>query len=97
MGKQRHCCNSAVNDVTVTKQSKCNNLQGQEQGLANKAKDLTFKAKARDLTFKAKAKDLKIVLKISLRARPRTPITGYFKVCSKADISQLNLPHRTKN
>jgi len=95
MGKQRHCCNSAVNDVTVTKQSKCNNLQGQEQGLANKVKDLTFKAKARDLTFKAK--DLKIVLKISLRARPKTPITGYFKFCTKADISQLNLPHGTKN
>jgi len=60
MGKQRHCCNSAMNDLLVTKQSKCNDLQGQEQGLGNKAeaKDLTFKAKGKDLTFKAKAKDL---------------------------------------
>ena len=60
MGKQRHCCNSAINDLLVTKQSKCNDLQGQEQGLGNKAKakDLTFKAKGKDLTFKAKAKDL---------------------------------------
>ena len=58
MGKQRHCCNSAVNDLHITKQNKCNDLQGQVQGLGNKAKDLTFKAK--DLSFKAKAKDLKI-------------------------------------
>ena len=47
-----------------------------------KAKDLSFKAKAKDLTFKAKAKakdlspkaktkDMKIVLKDSLRTRPR--------------------------
>jgi len=75
MGKQRHCCNLAVNDLLVTiKQSKCNDLQSQEQGLGNKAKakDLTFEAK--DLSFKAKAKDLKIVLKDSLR--PRTHITG---------------------
>jgi len=49
-----------MNDLLVTKQSKCNDLQGQEQGLGNKAKakDLTFKAKGKDLTFKAKAKDL---------------------------------------
>ena len=60
----------------ITKHSKFNGLQGQEKGLGNKAKDLTFKAKARHLTFKAKAKDLKIVLKISIRARQRTPITG---------------------
>jgi len=46
-GKQRHCCNSAADDLFVTKQSKCNDLQGQEQGLGNKAK-------AKDLTFKAK-------------------------------------------
>ena len=48
-----------MNDLLVTKQSKCNDLQGQEQGLGNKAKakDLTFKAKGKDLTFKAKAKD----------------------------------------
>ena len=56
----------------ITKHSKFNGLQGQEQGLGNKAKDLTFKAKAKDLIFKAK--DSKIVLKDSLR--PRTPITG---------------------
>ena len=41
-----------------------------------KAEDLTFKvkAKAKDLSFKAKAKakDTKIVLKDSLRPRPRT-------------------------
>jgi len=38
-----------------------------------KARDLIFKARAKDLTFKAKAKakDLKIVLKDSLRTRPR--------------------------
>jgi len=47
----------------ITKHSKFNGLQGEEQGLGNKAKDLTFKAK-----------DSKIVLKDSLR--PRTPITG---------------------
>jgi len=47
MGRQRHCCNLAVNDLLVTiKQSKCNDLQGQQQGLGNKAK----------------AKDLKIVI-----------------------------------
>jgi len=74
MDKQRHCCNLAVNDLLVTKQSKCNDLQSQEQGLGNKAKDLTFEAKAKDLSFKAKAKDLTIVLKDSLR--PRTHITG---------------------
>ena len=43
-------------------------------------KDLTYKAKAKakDLSFKAKAKDTKIVLKNSLRTRPRprTNITG---------------------
>ena len=50
-----------MNDLLVTKQSKRNDLQGQEQGLRNKAKGLSFKAK-----------DLKIVLKDSLR--PRTPI-----------------------
>jgi len=53
-----------VNDLLVTKQSKCNDLQGQEQGLRNKAKGLSFK-------------DLKIVLKDSLR--PRTPIIESFK------------------
>jgi len=58
MSKQRHCCNSAVNDLHITKQNKCNDLQGQVQGLGNKAKDLTFNAK--DLSFKSKAKDLKI-------------------------------------
>ena len=38
-----------------------------------KAKDLTVKAKAKDLSSKAKAKakDMKIVLKDSLRTRPR--------------------------
>jgi len=38
---------------------------------------LTFNAKAKDLSFKAEDKDLKIVLKDSLRPRPRprTPIT----------------------
>jgi len=51
-----------VNDL-IREQSKCNDLQGQEQGLGNKAKDLTLMAK-----------DLKIILKGSLR--PRTPITG---------------------
>jgi len=68
-----------VDDLLAGKPSKCNDLQGQEQGLKNKAKDLTFKAKAKDLSFKvkAKAKDLKIVLKDSLRPRPRTPITGF--------------------
>jgi len=75
MGKQRHCCKSAVDDLLVRKQSKCNDLQGQDQGLGNKAKDLTFNAKAKDLSFKAEDKDLKIVLKDSLRPRPRTPIT----------------------
>ena len=39
-----------------------------------KAKDLTFKAKAKDLS--SKAKDMKIVLKDSLRTRPRTNITA---------------------
>jgi len=29
---------------TASKQSKCNDLQGQEQGLGNKANDMTFKA-----------------------------------------------------
>ena len=70
-GKQRHYCNLAVNDLLVTKPSKCNDLQGQQQGPGNKAKDLTFKAKAKNMSFKAK--DLKIVIKDSLR--PRTPIT----------------------
>ena len=73
MGKQRHCCNLAVNDLLVTTESKCNDLQRQAQGLWNKAKDLTLKAKAKDLSFKAK--DLKIVFQDSLRPRPRTPIT----------------------
>jgi len=47
-----------------------------------KAKDLRFKAKAKDLSSKAKTKakdkDTKIVLKDSLRTRPRprTNITG---------------------
>ena len=40
-----------------------------------KAKDLSFKFKAKDLTYKAKAKNMKIVLKDSLRPRPRTSIT----------------------
>ena len=42
-----------------------------------KAEDLSFKAKAKDLTFKAKY--LKIVVKDSLRPRPRTPVTGLGK------------------
>ena len=50
-----------------------------------KAKDLSFKAK--DLSFKAKAKDMKIVLKDSLRTRPRprTNITAakWFAVISQ--------------
>ena len=90
MGKQRHCCNSAMDDLLVTKQNKCNDLQGQVQGLGNKAKDLTFKAKnltfnAKDLSSKAKdltskAKDLAFKakdLKIVLKnsLRLRTPIT----------------------
>ena len=53
-----------MNDLLVIKQSKCNGLQGEEQGLVNKAKDFSFKSK-----------DWKIVLKDSLRSRPRTPIT----------------------
>ena len=41
---------------TASKQSKCNDLQGQEQGLGNKAKDLKIilKAKARTLITKFK-------------------------------------------
>jgi len=45
-----------VNELLVRKQSKCNDLLGREQGLENKAKDLTFKANA----FKAKAKDSRV-------------------------------------
>ena len=45
-----------------------------------KAKDLTFKAKAKDLSSKAKAKanDTKIVLKDSLRTRPRRRTNAAF-------------------
>jgi len=32
MDKQRDCCNSAVNDLLVTKKSKCNDLQGIDGG-----------------------------------------------------------------
>jgi len=46
-----------------------------------KAKALSFKAKAKakdlSLKAKAKAKDTKIVLKDSLRPRPRTNITAH--------------------
>jgi len=63
MGEQRHCCSWAVDDLIVGKQSRCNDLQAQVQGLGNK-----------DLT--CMAKDLKSVLKDSLR--PRTPITAFF-------------------
>jgi len=61
MGEYRHCCNSAVDGGLVGKQSKCNDLQGKEQELGKKAKDL------------------KIVLKDSLRPRPkpRIPITDH--------------------
>jgi len=39
MGQQRQCCNLAVDDeLLATKQNKCNDLQGQEQGLGNKAR-----------------------------------------------------------
>jgi len=52
-----------------------------------KAKDLSFQARARDLIFKAKAKakDLKIVLKDSLRTRPRPGnlITARHKVVNE--------------
>ena len=55
-----------MDDLLVGEQNECNDLQGQEQGLGNKAK-------AKDLGFKVKA--LKIVLKDSLGPRQRTPIT----------------------
>ena len=66
-----------------------------------KAKDLSFKAKAKakDLTFKAKAKakDTKIVLKDSLRTRPRprTNITEYVSDhrMSSSLVSSRSLSH----
>ena len=62
-----------------------------------KAKDLTFKAKAKakDLSpkAKAKAKDMKIVLKDSLRTRPRprTNITAQ-KPLKLAEVPQTTGP-----
>jgi len=61
-----------------------------------KAKDLSFMAKDKDLTFKAKAKDLKIVLKDSLRPRPRTPFSAEPNPNPYSDSANRTIPNRTK-
>jgi len=60
-----------------------------------KVKDLSFKAKDKDLTFKAK--DLKIVLKDSLRPRPRTPFSAEPNPNPYSDSANRTIPNRTKN
>ena len=60
--------------MTITRTCCKAKAKAKDLSLKAKANDLTFKAKAKDFRFKAKAKDTKIVLKESLRTRPRPRI-----------------------